>query len=326
MRMVAWCLGGAITAVTLAGGPAGAAEYPEMQLRLATVYSDTYVESQALVRFQEAVTEKSGGKITFRYNTGTALGGQNELNDLVSTGGLDMVVHGRPPSAPYLGFFLPYAIADHDHLLRIMQTPMAEEWSNELHRTTGLVSMGAWVRGVRHTIARNPYGSLEDLKGAKIRVPDIPALVAAVESWQANPVIISYAEVYTAVATGAVDGLENTLGSFISDRFYEVAKNVLLTAHATSPVFWVANGDWWDGLSDDTRQLLRTEANEAIAWAVEQNKGLEKGWKEDLESKGVTIRTPANPDAFREAISGFLNSEAEKAWGAEGWKQIQALR
>src|SRR5690606_25107725 len=140
--------------------------------------------------------------------------------------------------------------------------------------------------------------------GAQLRVPNIPALVAAVQSWEANPVVMSYAEVYTAIATGAVDGLENTLGSFLADRHYEVAKNVLLTAHATSPVFWLANGEWWNGLSEETRALLTEEADAAIVWVVEQNKEQENNWRAELEAHGVTVRSPANPERFQEAISG----------------------
>jgi TRAP-type C4-dicarboxylate transport system substrate-binding protein len=49
-------------------------------------------------------------------------------------------------------------------------------------------------------------------------------------------------------------------------------------------------------------------------------------WAQDLKAKGVEVVTPADPDAFRTAIAGFLTAEATKAWGEDGWKKIQAMQ
>jgi TRAP-type C4-dicarboxylate transport system substrate-binding protein len=293
---------------------------------MATIYGEANADTKALRRFKAAVEEKSGGRVTVRLTAGTALGGQNQINELLTTGGLDMVVHGKAPSAHYLAFFLPYAIKSPEHLKRIMESDLARTWNEELVRTSGLRMIGAWTRGIRHVIARKRYASMADLKGARIRVPDIPALIAAVKSWQATPVVMSYAEVYTALATGAVDGLENTMGLMLGDRFHEVGKYVLLTGHATSPVFWLANDGWWKKQPEKVRALLNEEAANAIRWVVEENKKIETQWAADLKAKGVEIVTPSDPDAFRAAIATFLVAEATKAWGEDGWKKVQALQ
>jgi TRAP-type C4-dicarboxylate transport system substrate-binding protein len=264
--------------------------------------------------------------VTVRLTAGTALGGQNEINELLMTGGLDMIVHGKPPSARYLAFFLPYAIKSPEHLKHIMASDLARTWNEELVNTSGLRMIGVWTRGTRHVIARKRYASMADLKNARIRVPNIPAVIAAVKSWQATPVVMSYAEVYTALATGAVDGLENTMGLMLGDRFYEVGKYVLLTGHATSPVFWLTNDVWWKKQPEKVRTLLSQEAASAMSWVIEENKRLEMQWAQDLKAKGIEIVTPTDPEAFRTAIASFLTAEATKAWGEDGWKKIQAMQ
>jgi TRAP-type C4-dicarboxylate transport system substrate-binding protein len=305
---------------------AHAEDYPTLQVRMATIYGEANADTKALRRFKAAVEEKSGRRVTVRLTAGTALGGQNEINELLMTGGLDMIVHGKPPSARYLAFFLPYAIKSPEHLKHIMASDLAHTWNEELVNTSGLRMIGVWTRGTRHVIARKRYASMADLKNARIRVPNIPAVIAAVKSWQATPVVMSYAEVYTALATGAVDGLENTMGLMLGDRFYEVGKYVLLTGHATSPVFWLTNDVWWKKQPEKVRTLLSQEAASAMSWVIEENKRLEMQWAQDLKAKGIEIVTPTDPEAFRTAIASFLTAEATKAWGEDGWKKIQAMQ
>lgn len=325
MKTTARLLGLTLLATGVVTGSASGQEYPEIELRAASVYESTQIESKALERFAEAVGEKSDGNINIRTYAGTSLGSQEEINELLTTGGIEIAVHGIAPSSRYVGLFLPYVIDGADHLSTVLDSEVGEAWNSELADTTGLEMLRVTFRGDRHTMTRTEVDDVADLEGLRIRAPDIPAIVASIESFGASPVIMSIAEVYTGLATGAIDGLENTLGGMLNYKFNEVAKYVVLTRHGASPVFWLTNKGWFDGLDEATQTLLRDEMRAATEWADEQNAQLVEEWRSELESTGVTF-VETDVDAMRANSEEFVEREAIAAWGEEAFDKINEVR
>ena len=69
------------------------------------------------------------------------------------------------------------------------------------------------------------------MAGLKLRMPGS-------ETWQflgnalgANATPLAFEEVYLAMQTGTIDGLENPLPDAMAAKFYEVSKQVVLTGH-----------------------------------------------------------------------------------------------
>ena len=80
-------------------------------------------------------------------------------------------------------------------------------------------------------VATSRFNDCAGMKGLKIRVPDVPAYMALPKSCGANPTPIAFAEVYLALQNGTVDAQENPLTTIEAKKFYEVQKNIILTAH-----------------------------------------------------------------------------------------------
>jgi TRAP-type C4-dicarboxylate transport system substrate-binding protein len=303
------------------------ADWPEMTIRVATIYQENLNEAQAVARFAENVEERTGGAITFETHFGTALGSQDEMNELLVTGGLDMAVHGLAPSDEYVGLFLPYTIDGYDHLQRVVDSEVGDAWSQSAEENAGVVANQVWARGVRHANLREPAESYEDLEGRRIRVADIEGLIAAVESWNAVPVVMPFDELFTSLASGALDGAENTMGQMISERHYEVTDHVLKTAHSVSAVFWLSNASWWNGLDQDVADMLDEEISAAVDEAIEENKASEEEWQAELEGFGMTVVEPPSMEPFLEGAERVgVDGLAERIWGADAWDTIQELR
>jgi C4-dicarboxylate-binding protein DctP len=63
-----------------------------------------------------------------------------------------------------------------------------------------------------------------DMKGLKIRTPNMQSIIECMKALGANPVTIPYADLYMALKTGVVDGQENPLANIGDMKFYEVQK------------------------------------------------------------------------------------------------------
>jgi TRAP-type C4-dicarboxylate transport system substrate-binding protein len=87
----------------------------------------------------------------------------------------------------------------------------------------------------------------EDLAGIKLRMPPGDAWQLPGRSLGANPTPMAYAETYTGLQTGAIDGQDNLLPNVQNMKFYEVMSQIVLTSHlvgfdsSRQPEAW--NGD-----------------------------------------------------------------------------------
>ena len=277
-------------------------------------------------RFTDAVEDRTDGAIQFEETYGTSLGSQDEINELLINGGLDMAIHGAPPSDEYLGLFLPYVFTDAEHLQRVIDSPVGDTWAADAKKKVGVVVNQVWSRGMRDVYLRDPADNIDDLEGRRIRVAEIDGSILAVKAMGATPVVMSFDELFTSLGSGLVDGAENTLGQIIAEHHNEVTCCVLKTEHSVSPVFWMSNGDWWDGLDPKVQKLLTDEIDSASAWAVDQGADDEAEWESQLEDAGMDIVTPDSLDPLREAAKEEgVDDAATKLWGADAYDKIKEL-
>src|SRR5207245_10059290 len=70
-----------------------------------------------------------------------------------------------------------------------------------------------------------------DMAGIKLRMPPGEAWQLLGRSLGAKPTPMAYAEVYTGLQTGAIDGQDNPLPNVQNMKFYEVVSQIVLTSH-----------------------------------------------------------------------------------------------
>ena len=69
------------------------------------------------------------------------------------------------------------------------------------------------------------------MAGIKLRMPPGDAWQLLGRSLGANPTPMAYAETYTGLQTGAIDGQDNPLPNVQNMKFYEVMSQIVLTSH-----------------------------------------------------------------------------------------------
>jgi tripartite ATP-independent transporter DctP family solute receptor len=213
-------------------------------------------------------------------------------------------------------FTTGYLMRDSAHLDAVYDGDIGEEYKARVSKDIGLHIVRSQYLGMRHVILRAPreVKTPADMAGLKLRMPGS-------ETWQflgnalgANATPLAFEEVYLAMQTGTIDGLENPLSDAIAAKFYEVSKQVVLTGHMVSNVFFSLSNGFWDGLSEDERKAI--EAAEAVA-KKHNDEGVLATENEAVaffEGQGVQVTTP-DVAAFRDQVQKkFLESEFAKSW------------
>lgn len=128
----------------------------------------------------------------------------------------------------------------------------------------GIHGLGIWDLGFRNmTNNRRPIAKLEDIQGLKLRVIAAPVYIDLFTQLGANPVPMTFGEVYGALESGAIDGQDNPLAVIKSAKFAEVQDYLSITRHIYTGMPFLMSGKTWDSLSADEQKIITEAAEEA---------------------------------------------------------------
>jgi tripartite ATP-independent transporter DctP family solute receptor len=207
-------------------------------------------------------------------------------------------------------YSLPFLFKNEAHFWWFLAQPQAAEIAKQLE-DKGMKVLGYIDSGSRNFFTQKPVRTPDDLKGQKIRVMASPVMVKTMQAMGATGVPVAWAELYTALQTGVVDGAENNHPSVVAKKFYEVSKFYTLDEHMRIPDLLLVSMKLWNQLSEDQKNALveagqRTQAYMRGAWKISELKDLQQ-----LKSNFTEI---INPDKapFVKSVSGLVGEEAKR--------------
>ena len=298
-------------------------------LRWADGQPASHPSPQSAVKAAAEIKEKTGGRIDVQSFPNGQLGSSRDMVESVASGALTMVTEG----AAQLGQFVPqlsiieapYIWKDAAHMTRALKSPLMDELNKALVEKRGMRMIGVNYYGVRHlTSGKKAINSLEDMKGFKLRVPEVDTFRAMAEAWGARPTPLNFSELYLALSQGAVDGQENPLPTIASAKLAEVQKYLVLTAHIITPRLVIVNEAAWQKIPQADRDLVKAAIDKAAAWQDNEILEQEKGLADSLGKSGMTVIKPDN-EAFRKPVLATVPAKFESKWGKGLWDRIQAL-
>jgi len=165
---------------------------------------------------------------------------------------------------------------------------------------------------------------LMDLRGLKLRVPSGVWRVRMFKDWGASPTVLPYAQVYSALQSGTMEGQENPFPQIWAGKFHEVQKYLSLTGHVYSPVFPMVGENWWQSLPADVRATLERIALETQDFAWHEGERMDR---ELLPKLGATLKVnEVDKNAFIQASRAVYEEFAKEVpGGGELIKLFQAL-
>jgi TRAP-type C4-dicarboxylate transport system substrate-binding protein len=165
-----------------------------------------------------------------------------------------------------------------------------------------------------------------DMAGIKLRMPPGEAWQLLGRSLGANPTPMAYAEVYTGLQTGAIDGQDNPLPNVQNMKFYEAMSQIVLTSHLVGFDLLAVNLKTWNAMSPAKQKPFQAAADKTIAWSAAEHLKREAELADSFRKQGLEVYTP-NVNAFREhAQKVYLASDEAKEWPKGMLQKINALK
>ena len=154
---------------------------------------------------------------------------------------------------------------DAAHLDAVYDGDIGEEYKAKVAEDLGLHIVRSQYLGTRQRHPARAAGGEDpaDLAGLKLRMPGSEAWQFLGNALGANATPLAFEEIYLALQTGTIDGLENPLPDVISAKFYEVSKQIVLTDHRSPTPSSPCRVAFWNGLTDEEKAAI--EAAEAAA-------------------------------------------------------------
>lgn len=316
------------TALAIAGFAATTAmAQDKVQLRFSAVFSDQDIRAGMMQRFAEGIGE---GFDYQGYYGGTLFKQGTELVAL-QRGNLEMGniapqdISNQIPE--WSALTSAYLFRDADHLRTFFASDVGKEMSQMVEDRLKVKILGPTYFGSRQVGLKSDkkIETPADMAGIKLRMPPGEAWQFLGQALGANPTAMAYAEVYTGLQTGAIDGQDNPLPNVQNMKFYEVMSQIVLTSHLVGYDLLTISLDTWNALSPEQQAKVQESADAAIAWSTAEHLKREEELVAFFKEQGLQINTP-DIDAFRaHAQKMYLESDLAKDWPEGLIDRINAL-
>ena len=293
-------------------------------LKLGNSYPPDHPSNVAAKKMAEIVAAKTQGKLTIELYPSGQLGSDKDNVEGTIMGTQDLVLIGSggiSQFSPRLGIGeCPYIWRDIDHMNKVMDGPVGDEMRDELLKGRGLRILTTFYYGRRHLTANKAITKPEEMKGFKLRTPQVPVILEMAKSWGANPTPLAIGELYLALKTGVVDGQENPIPTIDAFKFYEAQKFIMLTGHIITPLPMIINERAWRKLSPEHQRVVMDAAGEARELNNKLTLSQEESLLANFKKAGMTVIQP-DVEAFRKASTG-AREKLEGVWGKGLYEKI----
>jgi len=306
--------------------PAGAQAKPT--LRFAAVFSDKDIRAGMIQMFAKEV--EGDLKIEPFYN-GTLFKQGTELvalqRDNLEMGNIaPQDISKQIPAWSILTS--AYLFRDANHLNAFFSSDLGAQMKKMVEDQVKVKILGPTFFGTRQVglKSKKKISTPADMAGIKLRMPPGDAWQLLGRSIGANPTPMAYAEVYTGLQTGAIDGQDNPLPNVQNMKFYEVMSQIVLTSHLVGYDLLTVNLKTLNSMSTAKQKAFQAAADKAIAWSTAEHLKREAELADSFKKMGLEVYTP-NVNAFREnAQKIYLGSDEAKEWPKGMLEKINALK
>lgn len=280
-------------------------------LKLAHELDTSHPVHKGMVFMAEKLAAISQGRMRVDIYPGGQLGGERELIELLQIGSLAMTKVSTAPMESFVPemviFGIPYVFRDDDHRWRVLNSAVGQRLllAGETVFLRGLCFYDAGSRSFY--VKDKPIETPADLGGLKIRVMKSITSVKMIQALGGSSTPIPWAELYTALQQGVVDGAENNPPSFHLSRHYEVCRYYSLDEHTSIPDILLISTTVWNSLTPQEQRWLQQAVDESV---VHQRRLWTEACEEALrtvQEAGVVVTRP-DKEPFRQAVQPMHES------------------
>jgi tripartite ATP-independent transporter DctP family solute receptor len=286
----------------------------EVICRMASHMSSRDASGMALQKFADLLEAKSNGRFKTSVANDGKLGSQREVVEQVRDSALEVTISlaGGPGfyAEELMAIEYPYTYKDDDHMVRVLKAMRPEV--EKILAPYNFKPFGYMDIGFRHILnKKRPIYKPDDLKGIKVRAP-APFYADMLTALGASSTIITWTEVYTALQSGVVDGVEASASLLYAMKFHEQAKYLSKTYHIGANFYIMAGKKWFDNLPKDLQAIFVQASEEASQYQVDLQKKLDKEYMDKLVAEGTKANEVESVDEFRNKVVAWRNEYVKK--------------
>jgi len=315
----------AATLALAASGPALAQAKPN--LRFSAVFSEQDIRAEMMKKFGEAIK----ADFTLQPYYGGTLFKQGTELVAMQRGNLEMGniapqdISNQIPAWSIMT--AAYLFRDADHLKKVFASDVGRQMTDMVEQQLKIRILGPTYFGARQ-VGLKPNKKIAtpaDMAGIKLRMPGGDAWQFLGQALGANPTPMAYAEVYTGLQTGAIDGQDNPLPNVQNMKFYEVQSQIVMTSHLVGYDLLAVSSKAWAAMNPQQQKAFQAAADDAIAWSTAEHLKKEAELVDFFRKQGLQVYEP-DVKAFREfAQKKYLASDQAKTWPAGVLDKINAI-
>src|SRR3954465_9082312 len=183
-----------------------------------------------------------------------------------------------------------YLFRDANHLTGFWSSALGADFKKQAESQLKVKILGPTLFGTRQVglKPKKKIGTPADMAGIKLRMPPGEAWQLLGRSIGANPTPMAYAEVYTGLQTGAIDGQDNPLPNVQNMKFYEVMSQIVLTSHLVGYDLLTMNLKAWNAMGAKQKSF-QSAVDKAIKWSADEHLKREAELAEGFKKQGLEV-------------------------------------
>ncbi|MCL4766392.1 MAG: TRAP transporter substrate-binding protein [Hyphomicrobiaceae bacterium] len=310
----------------------GIAKAQTITLNGASQFNDDHAFTKAMVRFEELVKKYYGKPIEFVLHKNSSLGLEKQYFEYMAQGkAVDYAVVSPAhmstfsKAAPFID--APFLFRDLDHWNKVLDADLLKPIADEIAAKADVMLIGYAGGGVRNIFINKPMGSLEEIKGLKVRVQGAPIWSRTFQAAGMAPTVIAYNEVYNAIQNNVIQAGENEAAGVEQMKFFEVAPNLALTQHAITIRPLCFSGKIFKALPADLQAAVVKAGKEAGAFGRQIESSEDEKKLDALEKAGKLKRIPfKGRDEMKKLVDPVLAAYAKEIGAEDIYQKINAIK
>ncbi|MBM4092318.1 MAG: TRAP transporter substrate-binding protein [Planctomycetes bacterium] len=298
----------------------------EAIVRMGYVSAPTELLHAAAREFADRVAEESGGKLRVKLYPSGQLGDDRETVEGLRLRSIDMTVMG----CAFIGWYAPeygmmeapFVWRDYQHIDRVWRGEIGEELRQTLRERAGVEMRHLWYRGPRYlTTTSKKICSPEDLRGLKLRVPELEVYIKSWQTFGANTTPLPFTDMFMALKLGVVEGQENPLATIYGNNLHEVQKYIMETHHLIGFYVFCTGPTFDERFTEQERKIILESAQYATDWHNREVERSESEYRGKLTEAGVEF-VPVDRDAFLKLAKEKIPLQFENMWKPGLYRRI----
>lgn len=286
-------------------------------ISVSTAHHNTTSMAKGLAWFTEELPVRTDGRIKVNTFYANSYGAQKDVFMMMATDEVEIIMDGSVTIdfyAPEYGFLTaPYLIDSSEHLLNVLESPVAAGFKAKL-KDNNILMEGIAIRGLRNTLANVKINSLAEANKLVIRMPDNATYLEAWGNINASCQVMGGAEMYSAMSTGVINAVEGPYEQFVSEKLNEVGKFLYPTEHTVEFMALYVNARWFESLPSDLQTIVRDTCIEAMERASAMSLEQDEANKQIVIDSGAEFVQIDNQYGFDKLRSVWEKKFTDGVW------------